>query len=91
MKSILVSFAAFNIFSAPAQAQYVILPHLYAEKYCILRYAGASYEDAIKAAISESMVTGTRNNVTINGKVYGTDIIEATNAVQRKCPERMRP
>ena len=65
---------------------YKLLPNLYAERYCNLRNTGVSRKEAIDVAVRENLVPGESAQVTIQGKVYSIDIIDASNSVKLLCP-----
>ena len=77
------------IAAAPADA-YQILPNLFANRYCELRAVGVGQDDAMRAAMRESMINEPAlPTVTSNGKTYTADVLLATNAVVRLCPQWM--
>lgn len=89
MQTLLLA-AAFATASSTANyakaSEYRLLPNLYAERYCSLRQIGVSREQAIGAAVKEYLVPGSAPQVTINGKIYDVDVVEAAAAVKRICP-----
>jgi hypothetical protein len=73
--------------SIPAQAG-TILPYTYAKTFCELRIAGASKDDAVKAAVKAAFISGDDwTQVTIDGKQYQSDTILAVRTAFDLCPE----
>lgn len=91
MKRTIITLAALASFVPAVQAQqysnYKILPNLYASMYCSLRQSGVSKQEAIDAAVAESMIKERVAYVTVNGKQIGSDVIIAAKAVRALCPE----
>jgi hypothetical protein len=84
MKHLLI--AATVLLATPAQA-YQVLPSLYAKTYCELRELGVSNEDAIAAAVRESVVSGPdAPEVTVNGSKVRSDILLAVRYANNQCP-----
>lgn len=90
MRLLISTFAAITTFAAPAFASQVILPNLYADKYCTLRRVGVQKDEAMTAAIKEASIPGEQNRVMVNGKSIGVDVIAAVEAVTRLCPEMLK-
>jgi len=89
IKSILLATAALAM-AVPVQAGYVILPHLYAREYCSLRSMGVSSQEATRAAMRESVVSGQSVKVTINGQRVDHDVVKAARAVADRCPQYLQ-
>ena len=87
---------------APAAAQYfpslsreaqqlwrprMILPNVFAARFCELRSIGVSKDDAMTAAFRDSVIDGQAPQVKLsNGSTIGSDVVLSFNAVQRRCP-----
>lgn len=88
MKKLLIGAFALSLAIAPAaEAILVILPELYASKFCKLRQAGLSIDDATKVAMSDSVVEGKSIKITYNGQEYDADVVQAHLAVKERCPD----
>tara|TARA_B100001063_G_scaffold172801_1_gene161905 strand:+ start:778 stop:1044 length:267 start_codon:yes stop_codon:yes gene_type:complete len=74
------------LFAIPAQAGSIILPNLFAREYCSMRDLGVNHDDALKVAVSESIIDGEPIKVTINGQTYDADVIKANRAAMERCP-----
>lgn len=78
--------------AVPAATAGEILPNLYAREFCELRELGVSEDEAMRAAVEESYIDNgvTPVKVTVGGKQYGTDVVRAYRAVERRCPEYLQ-
>lgn len=86
MKKLLIAAGALML-ALPVQAGTVILPNLYAREYCSLRELGVNSDEATRAAMMESTISGTPVKVTINGREYDHDVVKAARAVRARCPQ----
>lgn len=85
MKAFFAPFLVLAVLVAPVKA-YTILPYLYAKTYCELRRFGADHNSAIRAALSESRISG--NNwtyITVAGNRHRSDIFQAAIAAVNLC------
>ena len=81
-------FALGFVFSPIAVNAGQVLPNLYASKFCEMRAAGLSKEDATTVAMQEAYISsGYAAKVTWNGKLIDSDVLQASIAVVKKCPD----
>jgi len=85
MKALLLIPALF--FGAVSAQAEVILPSLYASEYCSLRSMGADHNGASRAAMRDSLVSGTPVKVIIGGDEIDADVVQAFREVKRRCPQ----
>ena len=73
---------------APAAMAGQLMPNLYASEYCSMRELGVSKAEARRSAVSTAYVSSLPDlpQVTIDGKQYDTDVIQAYRAVKSRCP-----
>lgn len=65
-----------------------ILPNIYAYKFCEMRAAGLSKNDAMKVAMDAAYVSSTNSRkVFWNGQYVDADVLQTTIAVMKLCPE----
>ena len=72
--------------AAPLRAE-VLLPYTFAETFCDLREMGVSEDDAISAAVAESMIPGEETYVTYEGSRTGLSTIKAVKRQEQVCPQ----
>lgn len=79
------------VFSPIAVNAGQVLPSLYASKFCEMRAAGLSKEDAAKVAMQDAYISsGQAAKVTWNGRLIDSDVLQASIAVVKKCPDLAR-
>ena len=78
--------------AVPAVSAGEVLPNLFAREYCDLRELGVNQDEAMAAAVEEAYIDNgkTPGKVTVGGKQYGTDVVRAYRAVERRCPEYLQ-
>lgn len=91
MKFFVSAIVAFASITLPVRAQeyneYKILPNLYASTYCALRRSGVAKQDAMDAAITESMIKERVRTVLVNGRRVGSDVVIAARTAINLCPD----
>ena len=88
MKKLLFATLAIAALAVPAQAG-VLLPNLYAREFCSMRSMGVSEDEAMTVATRASYVDGEAIQVTIDGRVYDADVVQAMRAANERCPQFM--
>ena len=79
---------AIAAFALPSNAG-VLLPNLFAREFCSMRSMGVSEDESMAVAARASYVDGETIKVTIGGKVYDADVVQAMRAANERCPQFM--
>ena len=76
------------LLAGPASFAGQILPNLYAKEYCSMRELGVNEDESRAAAVAASYVSSLPDlpKVTINGKQYDADVVQAYRATNERCP-----
>jgi hypothetical protein len=88
MNKLLLATLAVATFAIPTQAA-VILPNLFAKEFCEMRELGISEKEAMEVAAKASIVDGEAAQVTYQGILIDSDVLQALNAVRARCPQYM--
>ncbi len=83
----LIALTATAFTSAGSASADVLLPNLFAERYCEMREMGADTQGSLEWAVSESMVSGDAVQVRINGRTVDADVVAANRAARNRCPQ----
>ena len=86
MKKLLLATLALTAFALPSQAG-VLLPDVFARKFCTMRAVGASEDDAMRAATRASLVSGTPTKIWVNDRLDDADVVEALRSTKERCPQ----
>ena len=88
MTKFFLATLAIAAFALPSNAG-VLLPNLYAREFCSMRSMGVNEDEAVEVAMRASYVDGEAIKVTIGGKVYDADVLQAMRAANERCPQFM--
>ena len=88
MTKLFFATLAIAAFALPSNAG-VLLPNLYAREFCSMRSLGVSEDESMQVAMRASYVEGEAIKITINGKVYDADVVQAMRAANDRCPQFM--
>ena len=81
------TLAALALLSTTPAIAGEILPHLFAQTYCDARSVGISRTDAIDMALKAATTDGEPQTITYKGKQERSDVLNASLAVVRRCPQ----
>ena len=88
MKKLLLATLALTAFAIPSQAG-VLLPNIFAREFCSMRSLGVGEDEARLVATHSSYVEGEPIKVTIGGKQYDADVVQAMRATRELCPQHL--
>ena len=88
MKKLLLATLALASFATPSQAG-VLIPDMYAQKFCTSRLEGKSINESMETATRYAYTEGEEVKVMFHGVEVDKDVIDSLTAARQLCPQYM--